>query len=266
LKAAYKAFTESQNELEQDPNDLFKRLNAIKTFQAMKNLGEAIKSYEEFEEDFAELSVITETIASEIGHIENEKAAVKEILAEQGAGEEEINEALEIEFSSDQRATLEEKIDSYYISQLLRDIKSEGNRQKFDYIIKNKPSIVKAAYEEALSGLDNEQEILDSVDRHFRRLIDEIIAETTAALQVPEDDLRISLNEYNREKGEVPYINVIISKSTLDKDEFERVFNKKFRERRRAIEEYWKNAIDDKLLPLKDELANFAGEIKNIYK
>ena len=52
----------------------------------------------------------------------------------------------------------------------------------------------------------------------------------------------------------------------MTKDEFERVFNKKLRERRRAIEEYWKAAIDDKLLPLKDELANFASELRHIYK
>ena len=72
-----------------------------------------------------------------------------------------------------------------------------------------------------------------------------------------------SLNEYNRENGEVPYINVIITKSGLTKDAFERVFNRKFRERRRVIEEYWKKVIDDKLLPLREELANFTTEQKH---
>ena len=266
FKAAYKSFKAALKELEQDPHDLMKRLNVIKTFQAMKNLDEAIKSYEEFEGDFEELSEITNIIADQTGRIENEKAAVKEILAERGAGEEEINEALEIEFSSDQRATLEEKIDSYYISQLLKDIEVEDNRRKFNEIIKNKPFIVKATYAEALSGLDNKQEILNNVDRHFKRAIEEIIKKVASVLEVPEEDLRISLNEYNRDKGEIPYINVIISKSTLSKDDFERIFNKKFRERRRTIEEYWKKEIDDKLLPLKDELVNFASELKHIYK
>ena len=105
---------------------------------------------------------------------------------------------------------------------------------------------------------------ISSVDRHFRRVIGEIIAETAAVLAVPEEDLRTSLNEYNREKGEVPYINVIISKSALTKDEFERVFNRKFRERRRVIEEYWKKVMGDILLPLKDELTNFSGELRSI--
>ena len=92
----------------------------------MKKLEEAIKSYEEYtneiESNPVALNAITQTIAENIGHIENEKAAVKEIIAGQGADEDEINEALEIEFSYDQRATLEEKIDSYYIAQLLKDI------------------------------------------------------------------------------------------------------------------------------------------------
>jgi type I restriction enzyme R subunit len=266
LKSAHKAFTKASKELQQDPHDLKKRLNVIKTFQTMKKLGEAIKSYEEFEVDFGLLSAITDTISSETGHFENLKAEVKEELENQNVGDEYIYDVLEIEFSADQRATLEEKIDSYYIAQLLKDIRNENSRRKFDEIIKDKTPIVKEAYEQALSGIDEEQEILDSVDRHFRRMIDEIIAETAAALCVPNEDLRISLSEYIRDKGEVPYINVIISKSTLTKDEFERIFNRKFRERRRVIEEYWKKAIDDKLLPLRDELANFANELKSILK
>ncbi|MDR1000099.1 MAG: HsdR family type I site-specific deoxyribonuclease [Clostridiales bacterium] len=264
LKSAHKAFTKARKELQQDPNDLKKRLTVIKNFQTMKKLGEAIKSYEEFEEDFGVLSAITDTITSEIGHIENLKAEVKEELENQDVGGEYIYDVLEIEFSADQRATIEEKIDSYYIAQLLKDIRNESSRRKFDEIIKGKTPVVKEAYEQALSGIDDEQEILDSVEHHFRQAIEEIIAETAAALCVPNEDLRISLNEYNRDKGEVPYINVIISKSTLTKDEFERVFNRKFRERRRVIEEYWKKAIEDKLLPLKDELANFASELKAV--
>jgi len=264
FKTACKAFKAARKELEQDPDDLKKRLNVVKTFQNMKNLGEAIKSYEEFEEDYGALSAITGTITSETGHIENLKAEIKEELKKQDLDDEYIHDVLEIEFSANQRVTLEEKIDSYYIAQLLKDIKNESSRHKFDEILKNKPPIVKAAYEDTLNSFDDEREILDSVDRHFKRLIGEIITKTSVVLGVPEEDLRISLNEYSRDKGEAPYINVIISRSTLTKDEFERAFNKKFRERRRVIEEYWKKTIDDKLLPLKDELAIFASELKTV--
>ena len=266
LRATHKAYKEAKKEVEQDPHDLKKRLSAIKTFQTMKNLGEAIKSYEEFEEDFAELSDVIDTIAADNGHIESEKGAVKDILAEQGAEDEEINEALEIEFSSDQNATLTEKIDSYYISQLLKDIRNESSRQKFDEIIKDKPSIVKAAYKEALGDLDDAEEIVDSIDKHFKRTIDEIILETDATLEVPEENLQISFNEYSKDKGEVPYLNVILEKTTLTKDSFERAFpGEKFRRKIVVIGDYWKKTIDDKLLPLKEELANFTNDLRQVF-
>ena len=266
LTSAHEAFKDAQRELEQDLNDLKKRLNAIKTFQTMKHLGEAIKSYEDFEEDYGALSDITDTIKEQSGHIENEKAAVKEILAEQGVGEEEMAEALEIEFSSDQKETYKEKVDSYYISQLLKDIGDENSRQKFNDAIKDKPAIVKTAYDEALGELDDEQEIVESVDNHFRRTIDEIIMEAAAQLEVPEDDLQISFAEYSRDKSEVPYINVIIGKSALTKDEFERAFpGEKFRRKIVVIGEYWRKVMDERLLPLKEELVNFSSELRHLF-
>lgn len=73
-----------------------------------------------------------------MGHIENLKGEVREALTEASIHDDPLPELLEIEFSSDQRATLEEKIDSYYISQLLKDIKDEKSKQKFNEIIKNK--------------------------------------------------------------------------------------------------------------------------------
>jgi len=265
FKSAHKAYKEAKKELEQAPNDLMKRLNAIKTFQTMKNLGVAIKSYEEFEEDFAELSDAVDIIVADNGHIENEKAAVKEILAD-GAEDEVINEALEIEFSSDQNATLTERIDSYYISQLLKDIQNESSRTKFDEIIKDKPPIVKATYAEALGDIDNVHEIVEGIDRHFRRTIEEIILETANLFEVPEEDLRVSFNEYSKHKGEVPYINVIVEKTTLTKDNFERIFpNEKFRRKIVVIGDYWKKTIDEKLLPLKEELNNFANELRHVF-
>jgi len=259
FKSAYMDFQQAKEELAADPEDFKKRVNAIKSYQAMVNLGEAIKSYEEFEDDFAELTPVVETIVENVGHIENEKAAVKEYLEgldSDGISDDEIDDLLQIDFSSDQRAIHEEKIDSYYISQLLKDIKNEGSRQKFDEIIKGKPPIVQQAYDEALGGLDGEQEIVACVDSHFRRTIESIVMEAAATLQVPENDLHISLNEYNKDKGEVPYINVIVEKSALTKEAFEQSFNKKYRERRRTIEEYWKNIIEIKLLPLREELVN----------
>ena len=264
LKTAYKDFIKARTELATDPHNIKKQLGVIKTFQALSKTHEAIKSYEEYEDEFDTLCNITQTITDEVGNIENLKAEVKESLAEQNIGDEEIAELLEIEFSAEQRATLEEKIDSYYIAQLLRDIQKEDNKQKFDEIIKNKSPIVKAAYDEVLSSLSGETEIVGKVAAHFKRLIDEIIAKTASVLKVSEEDLLVSFNEYRSDKAEVPYINVIIDKSSITREEFEQAFNKKFRERRRTIDEYWKSTIEDKLLPLREELSNLAVEFKRV--
>jgi type I restriction enzyme R subunit len=210
-----------------------------------------------------ELTAINEIIAENTGHIENLKAEVRARLPEKPPPE-----AFEIEFSPDQRATLEEKIDSYYIRQLLKDFNNESSRQKFYDTIKNKPPIVKTAYDEALGNIStlSDENILQTVDNHFKRTINEIIAESAAALKVPEEDLRISFNEYNPDKGEVPYINVINTKSTLTKDEFECAFpGELFRRRSVVREEYWSKKIA-MLLPLKEELVNFGDTLKEFEK
>ena len=256
LKKAHKDFVLARQELEQDPTDLKKRLTAIKAFQTMAKTADAIKSYEEFENEFNELSPALEVIKVEVGSIENLKAEVKIQLQEQGATEEEQDELLGIEFSAYGRATLEETIDSYYIYQLLKDIKKPENKQKFDEIIESKPEIVKDTYTEALNEADDKSDVVDSVSCHFKAVIDAILTKTATTLKVPAHELFTSFNEFSKEKGAVPYINEIVNDSSLSKDEFERIFEgRKYRERRRAIEEYWRQVIETKLLPLKEEIA-----------
>ena len=264
-KTAFKAYQAVQRQLEDDPNDLKKKIEAIKTFQTMKHLSEAIKSYEgyadEYETDSAELTAIAETIAGNAGHIENLKGEVKRELEEQGAGEELIHDVLEIEFSANQNPNLTEKIDSYYISQLLKDIKNEESKRKFEEIIKSKPAIVQETYDEALGEFADSAKIISSVDRCFRHAIDEILSETAALLKVPKEDLIISFNEYLSDKDEVPYINTIIDKFALTKDEFEQVFpGEMFRRKRAIIHDYLREIFNKKLIPLKGELANFSDK------
>jgi len=263
FKTAYMSFTEARRELAKAPQNIKKQLSVIKTFQTLGKLEEAIKSYEEYEDEFDTFHNIIQTIENEVGNVENLKAEVKETLAEQNMDDEEIAELLEIEFSTEQRATLEERIDSYYIAQLLMDIQKDDNKQQFDEIIKNKPPIVKAAYGEVIDSLSDEKKIIDKVVLHFKKLIGEVITETASVLKVPEDDLLVSFNEYRNDKLEVPYINVIIDKSVITREDFEHLFNKKFRERRRTIEFYWKAAIEERLLPLREELSNLAVELKD---
>ena len=257
LESAHKTYIKAKRELEQAPQDLKKRLTAIKTFQALKKFGEAIKSYEEFEDDFSKLSEAVNLVKADFGYIENEKAAVKEILTEQGVGKDEINEAFEIEFSSEQNATQTDKIDSYYISQLLKDINNENNRQKFDTLIENKPDIVKTTYAEALKGLSvAEPEVIYNIDRHFSQTMESIISDAADILSVPIKELQASFNEFNNDKNEVLYLNTIIENSDLTKEIFEQNFpGEEFRRRTIVIEDYWKRVILEKLLPLKKEIA-----------
>jgi type I restriction enzyme R subunit len=262
---AFKTFQASQRKLEENPNDLKNKIETVKAFQVVKNLDEAIKSYEgyadEYNEDSPILSIVSETINGSGGHIENLKSEIKRELEEQGAGDNEIQMLLEIEFSADQRANLEEKIDSYYISMLLKDIRNEGSRQKFNEIIKDKPEIVKSAYDEALDATHDESKIVGNVDQHFRCAIDGILTETANILKVPLEDLSISFNEYRLDKDEVPYINTIIDKIELSKEEFEQVFlGELYRRRSYVIHEYLREIFTDKLLPLRGELANFQDE------
>ena len=268
FKSAHKDYQEAKKERKQDPDNTKKRLSVVKAFQTMKNLGEAIKSYEEFEKDFSKLSSVFDVIAGDFGHIENEKAALRDIVNGSGVGRGEIIEALEIEFSAEQKATLEETIDSYYINQLLRDIKNEESRRKIEEILKGKPSIVENVYRDIIKDIDSgdENEINRRIGLYFKTAIDDIILETATVLRVSHEDLRTSFNEYNKDKDEVPYINIIIEKSALTKEVFEEVFpGEKFRRKIVVVGDYWKNIIEEKLLPLKKEMVTHGNEGKTLH-
>jgi type I restriction enzyme R subunit len=261
LDNAHKAYKQAKNKLEKDPTDLKKKIEVVKTFQAVKRLAEAIESYEEFENDFDELKPILEIVSANLGHIENLKAEVREEIDElTGDPPENI---LDIEFSADQRATLEETIDSYYISQLLKDIKNEESKRKFGEILKGKPPIVQAVYNEIMKDIENDEEAAQRAAFYFKIAIEAEIGEVAATLRVPREDLQTSLNGYNKSKGDVPYLNTLIEKSGLTKEIFEQVFQgERFRRKIAVIGDYWKHIMDERLLPLKNEFAAHSSEVK----
>ena len=90
---------------------------------------------------------------------------------------------------------------------------------------------------------------------YFEREIDRIVKAAANKLQVSPDSLYTSLNEHHPGRDAVPYINIIIESSTLDKETFEADFGEKFRSRRLVIEQYWRDVIETELLPLKGELS-----------
>jgi len=260
LNSAYKAYNKAKTELKKDPNDIMKKIETIKTFQAIKRLSGAIESYEEFEDDFENLKPALDVIKNDFGHIENLKVDVQDDL------DNDIidipPEAFEIEFSADQRATLEETIDSYYISQLLRDIKNEDSKRKFDKILKDKSKIVQVVYKEIMRDIENDEEAAQRAASYFKIAIEAEITEAAATLRVPKGDLQTSLNEYNPSKGDVPYLNTLIENTKHTKDTFEQYFpNEKFRRKIIVIGDYWKKIMDERLLPLKNELKAHSDEV-----
>jgi len=259
LVNTFNSYKTAKIELEKDPTDIKLKLNAIKSFQALVRLCEAIESYEEFENDYNELLPTFETIKNDFGHIENIKAEVREELNPDDA--ENYPDIFEIEFSGDQRATLEETIDSYYISQLLQDIKNEESKRKFDEIIKDKPDIVRSIYDVMVNDLSvAESAVPYNVQSYFGEKIESIIAETASKLKVSESDLQTSLNEYDPSKGDVPHLNSIIENSGHNKETFEEAFSgERFRRKIVVIGEYWKQIMDERLLPLKKEMATHEG-------
>ena len=258
--AAHKSYIAAKDELEQDPKDLDKMVSTVKAFQKLEKLGVAIKSYEEFEEEFESLSPLADTITNDVGHIENVKGEIKEIIESLG-GDDIPPDLLEIEFSAEQRATLEETIDSYYISQLLKDIKNEDSRHKFDDILKGKPEIVQVLYSDIIQDIESGQTTSDQIGTYFKNAIDRIILDVADKLKTPLNDLQISFNEYSAEKGEAPFLNLIVERSALDKETFEQVVfpGEKFRRKIIVVGEYWKSIIEEKLLPLKQEMLTHVG-------
>ena len=116
-----------------------------------------------------------------------------------------------------------------------------------------KPACVQAIYNTILDDIDHHR-MTKEWTAYFADEIDRIIEETATTLKVPETNLRTSFNEYSPSKETVPYINVILETSELDKDTFEVQFNEKYRKRSLVIGAYWKRVLDEDLLPLKEEI------------
>jgi len=257
--AAYESLLEAKQDLADDPNNLKKKIAQVRAFQALDKLQKAIKSYENYEEEFDTLKAIVKQLPTERGYAENLKAEIRAALADEDDGNAETL-LQEIEFTSSGAATHKEKIDSFYINQLLGEYQKSSNkedkealRRKIMQEIDAKPATVQAIYRVILDSIDR-QGMAGEWQKFFVDEIDITIRKAANALKVPETNLRTSFNEYSPGKESVPYINVILETSELDKDTFEAQFNEKFRKRSLVIEAYWKRVLDEELLPLREEI------------
>ena len=259
LAKAYEVYNQACDELEKYPTDIKFKLEVVKAFQAVKRLCEAIESYEDFEDDCEELMPIIETTKKDFGHIENIKAELREELNPDDITD--FPDIFEVEFSADQRATREDIVDSFYISKLLGEIKTNAeSKRKFDEILKGKPAIVQGVYKDIMSDIENDDEAALRAALYFQIAIDTEIAEAAATLRVRRDDLQTSLNEYNSQKSDIPYLKILVESSEHTPETFEQYFaGQKFRRRTMVFEEYWRHMINEQLLPLKIEMATHEG-------
>ncbi|KUP21143.1 HsdR family type I site-specific deoxyribonuclease [Paenibacillus sp. DMB5] len=256
--AAHEELQQAKRELEIDSHNIKNKIAQVKAFQRLEKIQRAIKSYEDYEEDYKELEHIVKAIPEEKGHCENLKSEIRFELENQ-TGDEMDNLLQEIEFTSEQRAVYEERIDSFYINQLLSKYQKSTNktdrndlREKIIQEVNTKPASVQIIYKTILDDIDKNRPTKDW-SAYFADEIDYILHTTAEILKVPEANLQTSFNEYRANSGVVPFINVISEASRLSKDDFEAIFNEKYRKRLLVIEQYWKTILDSKLLPLRDE-------------
>ena len=252
----YYSFQLAKENLQNDPNDLKKKLDSVKAYQQLEKTYKAIRSYDDFSEELEQFDHIVESLPAEKGQCENLKAEITlELVEEEDADLESLLK--DIEFSSSTNKTAEDKVDSFYINQILRDVQDdkEGSREKLEQQIGSKPEVVKTVYYDILDQIDNGETFTNETSTtYFTENMDRIIEETAQKLKVPIESLEASFNQYQAGKEDVPYINQIIKTSQLDEETFENLFNEKSRKRTIVMKQYWKDIMEEKLVPLKEEL------------
>jgi len=256
---AYAEFVEAKLDLIADPHNIKNKIAQVRAYQRLEKIHRAIVSYEDYADDYGELKEIILSLPEEKGHCENLKAEIREEMKDRVL--EDTDDLLkDIEFSSSGAAVHKDRIDSFYINQLLSDyqecsVQTEKDklREKIMKEINAKPAAVQAIYNLILNDIDQNKLTKDWVE-YFEDEIDRIIQKTANALKVSAASLQASFNEYRPSSGSVPFVNVISEASRLDKEAFEAMFKEKYRKRLLVIEQYWKAVIENELIPLKEEI------------
>ncbi|MCL2522410.1 MAG: HsdR family type I site-specific deoxyribonuclease [Erysipelotrichales bacterium] len=256
---AYTEFNQAKLDLINDPQNIKNQIAQVRTFQRLERIHRAIISYEDYANDYEELKEIILCLPEEKGHCENLKVEIREKM--KGQLLEDAEDFLkDVEFSSSSAAVHKDRIDSFYINQLLDEYKGctekTGKNELHEKImreINTKSVIVQTIYNLILNDID-QNKLTKSWSEYFGTEINDIIQKVASTLKVPVTTLQTSFNEYRPSSGSVPFINVISETSQLDKETFEATFNEKYRKRLLVIEQYWKDIIENKLIPLKNEI------------
>ena len=237
-------------DLIEDPQDFNKKVRVVKAFQQFTKTAKAIRSYDDFNEDenFEQLTKQMKVIEGDIGKIEN---LIAEIKAE--TGENEATILNEIEFSASLSA-IKETIGSFYINNLLKDL-NDDNIKKLKEEIKDKPVAIKAIYTQILSeyGTTSQNALERKNDLIMREIENRLFIESQK-YGISEKALKNTFNEYNPEREYVPHLADIVESMAISKDDYESTTGKKFRSRRKDMEDIIRAVIEEKLLPLRGEL------------
>jgi len=248
---------DAKAERELDPNNIKIKVAQVKAFQRLERIYSALKSYENFTEttEQMQLAPVVAQMHTEKGIVENLKAEIKKELPQ-----DDTTTSIDIEFTAKNVAAYIEKIDSYYINKLLSDLRKSTSKAEQDQLrekitkeIDNKTPVVKQVYAQILADIALRQ-MHNNWQDYFINAIDSIVASAATKLQVPSDSLHTSLGEYQSGRDAVPYINIIVESSALDKDTFEARFGERYRARSLTIAKYWRDVMETQLLPLKEEL------------
>lgn len=254
-----KAYQTTKNQLEENPNDLKRKIAKLKAFQKMEKVYKALKSYDEYEDELEQFTSFDKKMDDYRGNAENLRGEIKHELEDSDGDKPDIDELLQdIEFSSQLNATHEDKVDSFYINQLLKNLQEdmEGAEEKFDEEIKLKDPMVQPIYHKIKHQIKSSPEEVDIKEIKYTMFTEEInnqLQEESINYALPEESVKSAFNEFQPEKTEIPYLASIVDNMTLSKGIFEEKTGKKYRSRTKVMENVLKD-IFTRLQKLKEEI------------
>lgn len=254
-----KAYQTTKNQLEENPNDLKRKIAKLKAFQKMEKVYKALKSYDEYEDEIEQFTSFDKKMDDYRGNAENLRGEIKHELEDSDGDKPDIDELLQdIEFSSQLNATHEDKVDSFYINQLLKNLQEdmEGAEEKFDEEIKLKDPMVQPIYHKIKHQIKSSPEEVDIKEIKYKMFNEEInnqLQEESINYALPEESVKSAFNEFQPEKTEIPYLASIVDNMTLSKGIFEEKTGKKYRSRTKVMENVLKDVFT-RLQKLKEEI------------
>lgn len=254
-----KAYQTTKNQLEENPNDLKRKIAKLKAFQKMEKVYKALKSYDEYEDEIEQFTSFDKKMDDYRGNAENLRGEIKHELEDSDGDKPDIDELLQdIEFSSQLNATHEDKVDSFYINQLLKNLQEdmEGAEEKFDEEIKLKDPMVQPIYHKIKHQIKSSPEEVDIKEIKYKMFNEEInnqLQEESINYALPEESVKSAFNEFQPKKTEIPYLASIVDNMTLSKGVFEEKTGKKYRSRTKVMENVLKDVFT-RLQKLKEEI------------